>query len=341
MRALLVVFYLFIVSISFGLPASVVIGKNDRERMLVALPLGFFLQISCFHALCFPAIYLHIKFSRFVLLYNIIIIAIGLASAFYGVQKKPIKLHMMRLRASEILCLVVLIAVLGLQIVNAIRYDTTYMSYDDAGYVTYAADAIARNEMMVTDPSTGIACAVIKQRAAQTSLMYPALLSYISGISLSTINRTVLEVFYIVLAYSVYAYIACILFRSRENALIFLIILAVLYVWGYYSHYSVTFRLLGPNYQGKAILAVSMLPLVYSICLRAINRPYRTSTGIIMLLLSMASVAFSLFGAAMIILNTVIIILLSMLRRDRKCSCFGYLPWTCIIPVFHIAMYFV
>ena len=26
-----------------------------------------------------------------------------------------------------------------------------------------------------------------------------------------------------------------------------------LYIFGYYSHYSVTFRLLGPNYQGKGI----------------------------------------------------------------------------------------
>ena len=55
----------------------------------------------------------------------------------------------------------------------------------------------------------------------------------------------------ILIAYATYVLLAKRLFRQRDNRLIFMVLIEVLYIYGFYSNYSATFRLLGAPWKGK------------------------------------------------------------------------------------------
>ena len=123
---------------------------------------------------------------------------------------------------------VVALGLLGLQLYNGFVRDTTYWSYDDAVYVTYAADAIRYNAISTINPYTGIATTFNAHRAVQGWLYFPAFLSKLSSLPVTVVERTVLETYFIFLAYTVYWYMACVLFAQKDNRLIFLIGLLLL-----------------------------------------------------------------------------------------------------------------
>ena len=153
--------------------------------------------------------------------------------------------------------------------------DPTYMTYDDAGYTAFSSDVLATDFMFITDPITGF-FTQISFRVIQTSLLFPAYITRMTGMPVTLVERTFSYVVNLLVAYGCYVYLAEDLYPKRENRFIFLIILSTVYIFGYHSHYSMTFRLLGPNSQGKAILAVTLVPMLFVLMakcgLRAGNR---------------------------------------------------------------------
>ena len=114
-----------------------------------------------------------------------------------------------------------------------------------------------------------------------------------------------------------------------------------MHIYGFYSQYSITFRLLGPNYQGKAVLAASLCPLLFALMMRILEYEYRRRAGVLLLLLSIAATGLTMFGAAVFLMNTVLVITVAMFRRKRYWKHLRYIAWGGIMPAIYGCIYLI
>ncbi|SFN77634.1 hypothetical protein SAMN04487831_103248 [Pseudobutyrivibrio sp. UC1225] len=151
-------------------------------------------------------------------------------------------------------------AVLVLQLYMAYGYEVNEWSYDDYDYVVSSKDTITYDALSYVNIIDGTMPNTLEKRLAYSWDSYIAMLSKVSGFEVTTVCHTILPVLFLLIAYSVYYYIAQFIFEKTDDRLIFLLILSFAYIFGLYSHYSVTFRLLGAIWQGKAVLTVIAIP---------------------------------------------------------------------------------
>lgn len=339
-RILLLMVFLLLIPVLLGAKWTTVLPKGNHYRISACFPIGFFVELAIFQLLEVPIAYLHLPFTLLCWVFAIIASLYCVHAVSFVKRRKPFVIRLPRLNGWETFYLIVFLGLLGWQMINGFLMDTTIWSYDDAAYVTYAADTLRFDAIQTIDPYTGIAIPFDAHRALQGWLYFPAFLSKISGISVAAMERTVLQTFDILLAYAVYAYMASVLFERKDNGLIFLIFLSVLYIFGWYSQYSVTFRLLGPNYQGKAVLAVSLLPLLFTLLIQMLERAYSRRKGILLMLLSMAATSMTMFGAVTFMLHTTLVVVLSLFHRDRQWKHLRYIPWGVSLPALYCGVYF-
>lgn len=333
--------FLIFFPITIGLPWTRLLPKKNFSRILACFPIGLFVELAIFHLVVAPMGYLHLPFTLMCWIFVGIVVVYGIWSTWSVVKKPPFAVRFSYPGKWAIFYLTVFLVLVGIQMYRGFTRDTTVWSYDDAMYVTYAADTLRYNAIQMIDPYTGIAQAFDVRRALQTSLYYPAFLSMITSIPVTVMERTILETYNILLAYIVYAYMASVLYRKAEDGLIFLIILCFVHIYGWYSQYSVTFRLLGPNYQGKAVLAVSFFPLLFTLMIQMLAKRYSVKYGVLLLLLSASAGSLTMFGNATMVVNTVLVLGLSLFRRDRQWKYLRYIPWATVFPMIGLCIYFI
>ena len=340
-RICLLIVFLFLVPVMLGAPFTKVLPNNNRYRLYACFPIGVFVELAMFQLLAVPVGLLRLPFTLLCWIFGIVVAVSCVYSGIMIRREKPFTLEIPALNRWEAFYFIVFLGLLGWQLFKGFTGDTTVRSYDDAAYVTYAADAIRFNAIQTINPYTGIATRISVTRVLQGWLYFPAFLSLLSSVPVAVMERTVLETFDIILAYAVFAYMARVVIKRRDNCLIFLIILSVLHIYGWYSPYSVTFRLLGPNYQGKAILAASFFPLVFTLFIQILEKPYSRSTGFLLMLLSAAASSLTMFGVVTVILNTTLVTGVSLFRKKRQWKHLYYIIWSVALPIIYLGIYFI
>ncbi len=309
-----------------------------------AFGIGYFLELALFHITAFPFAYFHHRFRVFAIVYSILLGIAFLISVFYTHQNRLFMLREKikswpRLQWHEWVLLVMFIVSLGVQIYYGFVSDLTYMAADDSAYTAMANDVLVTDYMATTDPYTGVAMVLDMQRAVQTSLYYPAYLTAITGISVAAIEHTAQYIQFLFLAYMIYIFLSGELFDKRDNRLAFLAFVSVFYIFGYHSLYSLTFRLLGPNYQGKAVLAVSLTPLTFGILIHILKEKYNWRYGMLLCILSTAAISLTMWSTGTLLVIITIPVVLSLFRKQRNWKYLWYVPWGVIIPMVFVVIY--
>ena len=212
--------------------------------------------------------------GAFTLLTNVYLIAIVIAIAAWVILKgRSFKGLVQRFKSNladvkskilkdkfSIIYIAVFAVLLALQLYMAYRYEINEWSYDDYDYVVTSKDAITSDTISYVNFIDGTMPNVSGKRAVASWGTYVAMLAKFSGFEVTTVYHTILPVLLLLVAYLNFYYIARFLFDEIDNRMIFLILLSVGYIFGLYSHYSATFRLLGAIWQGKAVLSVIAVP---------------------------------------------------------------------------------
>lgn len=305
---------------------------------IAAYGIGFFIELAMFHVVAFIGTISYTPFHVISTEFSVVLMILTVFCICYSYHnrlfpKRNRRKKQRKLSGYEWILLLTFLVSFSIQIIRGFTYDLTYMSYDDATYVAYAADALELGYVGSIDAYTGVGGALSVQRAIQTSLVFPSFLSKISGVSVATIEHTVLHIQLIVLAYCIYFYMADELFNKREYKLLFISMISVFYIFGYHSHYSLTFRLLGPNYQGKAILAVSLTPLIFIFLVKKLSGPYEWKSGLLLMILSLSAVSLTLWGVGTLLVIISIPIILSLFRKERQWRHLLYVLWGMVIPL--------
>ena len=319
------------------------IVKGRIASLTFSYAMGSFFMWALFGVVFFCGAILNLTFVICVVLFSVLLlVSIGVSLVFCKkkdvlsslFEKKKISFN-----SYEIVYGMVFFGLLIYQLYYAISYSRTYMAAD--GYVAFSSAALADNHLNMTDIYTGMYTvhdASWLKRVIQSFNYYPAFLSYISGVNAAIIAHTVVYAIVVIVAYAVYDVIANQLFDKRENRLIFLSLVATLYIWGYHSHYSLSFRLLGPNDSGKAVLAVTLAPFMLVMVYHLLKNGYNRGIGIQLLVLSATSCCLTLGGiytfASLLVAEVVFYRIINKSFKGLL-----YLAWGGILPLFFALVY--
>ena len=340
MGVISLVLFLVIIPGIIGLAGTRIISTKEKIEWTAALPMGFFLELSLFQLLTFPWALQNFTFSSLCYAYIITLIICSTISISFIRKHKIRKISKPFISPGEWIYGIIAILLIGLQVYNMVHMDIGYWSSDDALYGSMANDVLYFNMLNRHDAFTGVATIFNFQRALQTSVVFPAFLAYVSGFSVAMVYHTILGVYYLVLAYLVYMVLGKLLFETMENVYIFLIVLSILYIFGLYTIYSQTYRLLGPSTQGKAVLAVCFFPFLYALLICKLHDEYDRRFGIVLLLLSIAVSSMTLFGTITMIGNIVFPVVISIFGSKHKYKNLRYILWGSVMPVFYCGIFF-
>ena len=234
--------------------------------------------------------------------------------------------------------LLIFTIILVFQMYMAFAYEINQWSYDDYDYVVTSQDTITSDTLSYVNFIDGTMPNVAEKRAVASWGTYVSMLAKTTGFEVTTVYHTILPVFLLLLAYINFYYIAKFLFRKLEDRLVFLIILSVAYIFGLYSHYSSTFRLLGAIWQGKAVLSVIAVPFFMFFLIRAYKEKISNTY-----LLPIAAISLGVSSltslAALFIPILVVLVWLLMCVYHRKIYAVRYLVASLIGPIYLVVFY--
>ena len=313
-------------------------AKGTVAKACFACVAGYFMRLALFHAVALPMTLLGARFSTMANVFTGLLVAACLACAWLGRDALRVEKSRWKPTVFEIVYLVVFAGLLLAQLYLTVVMDPTVMAYDDAAYVPYSGDALATDYMFSTYSTTG----TFKQldyRAMQSALLFPAYIVRMTGMKLTLAERTLCYGLNLLLAYGCYVYMAEDLYKKREDRLVFLILLCVIYIFGFHSRYSMTFRLLGPNSQGKAILAVILVPLLFVMLRKKLSARYDWRFGLFLLLLSDAACSLSLMGTAYVPGIVLPLTVMTIFGRGRRWERLLYIAWAGAMPCIYAVAY--
>ncbi len=329
----LVVFILFMLIIPMSMATSIRrFVKFENIGMCYIMAILF--MWSLWHLLCIPFWIYQWSFTVLCQIYSCLIVAIAILSIIggYKLVLTDIDVFKREFRKSMIskYAVIYVIMAIGLvfyQVYKTVVSDMTYNAADDYIYISFSNAAVYNDKIGMTNALGNYAIQNGPKYMLQTNIWFIAYLAKICGLPVTLIAHTVYPVFLLLLSYLAVYMLSTKIFSNIENRMIFMILVSILYIYGFYSMYSVTFRLLGPIWQGKAILATFFLPLLLYMCIEALQQNYHYTYGISFLICSVASVSMSLGGIITMMAVMGIIIFLTLLSKERCWKHILYMLW--------------
>lgn len=341
LKGLMVVLLLGVMPISFGKVIMYKDASSLEKNVINIYLIGFFSMLAIFQILCVPLTYMHVSFQILVWLYSIVLLILCGISVW--LRRKKVKLivpESIKLDKYEKVYLIICIILFLVQIYFFLFYEISYMSWDDYDYIVSSTAAIYDNGMYTTNIVTGDSVILRAKRTLTSYIIFISYLSQMSGFHTTTVAHTILPIFLLVMAYGVYYLIAKFLFKKRENRLIFMMLLSVVNIFGAYSHYTMTFRLLAAIWNGKSVMVVIGVPFLFVLLPRLFQDEFTKRKMWYLILITTGLCSLSMMGAGM---SVVVIALMAGVYfiQDRKRKYIYYVCSGCLVPLIHIVLYLV
>lgn len=343
---------LFFVFIMLVIPMTIGVSVKKLELFKhwgMCYITSILLMWTIWHLLCIPFWIYQWSFSVLCYIYSGVLLAGATGSFCYSYKYciQPLNLLSIQrkikyLSYHEWIYGLIAIGLVLYQVHKTINSDITYNAGDDFIYVSLSNAAIYDDKLGMTGVLGTYEIKSPVKYALQTNIWFISYLAKMCNLPVALIAHTLYPVFLLLLAYMAMYLLSTKVFHDRENRLIFLIMVSVLYIYGFYSMYSVTFRLLGPIWQGKAILAVFFLPMLLYICPIILQQKYSHRFGIFLGICSVAAVSMSLGGVVTMATIWGIFILFTLCRKEREWKYLLYLLWgmayPCGVGIFYLIM---
>ena len=303
--------------------------------------LGLLGSFSIFWVICTAMTFLKAYFSELVAIYSLVIyLTCGFAILKLYRQKNFKRgLSFIKFTKYEWVYLIVFLLLLCVQVYFALFYQVTYNSYDDYTYVTMSSDIINSDRLYMSNVMNGKLLQKLNYKRAMNSWnAYIAYMSEISGLSVATIAHTVIPVVFLLIAYIVFHFISVKLLDKREDRLILLCFISILFIFGLYSNYSLTFRLLVALWQGKAVLSVIIIPFLVVVLPEIYNSKINKGNLMVMLSVILSACSMTMMGAAMVLCILLLELLLQSISNLRLTGGV-YTLAGCIVPMGQLIVY--
>lgn len=239
-------------------------SKNNKNNIILAFVAGYIIELALFELIALPITFLKVKFSVFLVIWNISILVMALISSILNLKriKEIITYNLEQIKKLPLLSVLVFILI-GLQLFVVFRY--MHIDDDDAFYVGTATTTIYTDQINMHNPNRGNEWGGWQARYVLSPFaIYLAVVSEETGMTPTAIAHTIFPVIFVSLMYMIYFLIGQRLFKEDKKAIcLFLLLINILYIFGNYSvRTNFTFALFR-IWQGKAFLANIILPAIW------------------------------------------------------------------------------
>lgn len=213
-------------------------------------------------------------------------------------------------------------------------FQAGFMAYeegDDAFYVAISTITVDAQTMYSKLPYTGGETGLDARHGLAPFPIWVAFLANISGMRAVTVAQMALPMVLIVMAYAIYYLIGKHLFAKKKDMLpLFMILVAVLVLYGGYSVYSAENFLLVRTAQGKAVMANIIIPFLFLLSFVMLEKMHREEKvgwkhWVLLALTMVAGCLCSTLGSALTCM---------LLGIVGVCTVFSYRKWKIIFPMF-------
>lgn len=243
-------------------------GTKRGLRLLARLwAKGFAGTLALFELVYIPSYFLRVSYRKFLIVYLVMMTVVCITSL---ILKRSVLMKLFQRSCShgKGFSVVLLLCAISAMVAIYVPSAYTHSDEDDSYYLATAVTTQESNSMFRVNPYTG---AVIKNENSRYLLspmpIYFAMLSTLSGMHVLVLAHRVFPVFCILLAFCVAMMLGTELFEEEKKQEWFLLFYIILTLWsGYSTRNSATF-LLYRIWQGKAVLAAVLLPLIWAVFL--------------------------------------------------------------------------
>lgn len=231
---------------------------KNRHALINSYIYGWILMLAVFEVLAVPLVFLKVSLTGLTMIWGAVVILLGLAGLYCGrnifSEWKKAKIQWSFQKGIFLLlCFAQIFLVVILQHSDA----------DDNYFIGIANTSLSTNTLLRYDAYTGMLADSFPLRYVFSPFpLFWACASKITGIHPAILAHTVFPVILILLAYFIIYEISVEIFKEPQKSLFFCNIMAVLVLFGNYSIYTVSSFMLFRIWQGKAIVASVILPLL-------------------------------------------------------------------------------
>lgn len=315
---LILLVFLLAVPAIIGIAGEKILINKQKISMAESYLWGNIILWALFQILCVPMAMLGISFSIFSVIFLVIIISLT-ALAFMKYRQYMIlkvielKPEIRKFGWQEIL-LILIVAAQILILVFGVTYEA---SADDASYIALSLDTLYTDRIALTDPYTGLEGAISLKRLLTSWNFYLSFLGKISGVHVAAIAHTILPILLVPMAYMAYFLIGRAIFgKNRKRVVQFLLWLSLLFTFGAYSIYTVTYRLTIVIWQGKAVMVTIILPFLF--CFLIKMKEIKLRKTVCLFLIMASACAMSLMGVGISVFMVIVSAAAKLKRRKVR-----------------------
>ena len=312
--------YIFIMVFVPGIIGRLISVKN--KGWLYSYMAGFLLMLAVFQIVALIGIFVDTSLTFLIFMWLFLLLLIFL---YFSIEARKnigefwkgfdIRNELKKIDVGTIIVFL-LVAFQTFMLVKYVHYDA-----DDAYYVGMAVTSWDTDSLMRYDCYTGKLLEGLPSRYVLSPFpIFTAAISKMIGCHPAIVAHTFFPAIFIPMAYVVYTLIGRILFDGqRLKNEMYLIFVSIMYIFCYWSIYNQQVFLLYRVWQGKAILAGVLLPMLFYMTLKFWTQKYIASDWIILFCLMVSTTLVSSMGIMLgaIALGTLGIMLL-VVRHDVK-----------------------
>lgn len=313
------VLVLTVVPLLLGALVTRPIKKDYCNHICFWYVAGMLLMVAMLQLVCIPFIFLQLPFHTLAVFFDVLLVILSALSLWKNQDRiRAVKIGGKKYFRS--LFWVIAVILIIIQIATSVFLTPLYEhSGDDVTYITMANDTVETDRIYRTDFMTGCeqALTAVSPKYTLTSfILFTSYLAKISGLHVLTVCKTILPFFWILLAYMIAGLLGDFLLKgdSGKNAA-FLCFLSVLNLFFAFSNYTLSFRLLVCSWQGKAWLAVIVLPFLFYYASKIFREGYCLWEMLFVLVLMFAGASGSLFG---LVLAPLMLMVLALVYAVEK-----------------------
>lgn len=259
--------------------------RKEEDSILFSCTLGNIAQMAIFFVMAIPMILLKINFYVLQRSYSITIVVVAVICLIYSLffrkniinlNKEKIKKYIKNVSIFQIIGVFLVIGLLFIRL----RY--TNMNYDDSVVVVYSTEMCSSGNMYFEYGKLAA-----RKAFAPISAFY-SMVAVNVKLHPTIVTHTVMPIILLIMAYNIYYELGKLLFKDKEKAWIFLIIVSFLNLYSFSSKGENLYMILY-TWFGRSILGGIILPLIWKTSLQAYDKSENTFRDwIMMFLLSLA-----------------------------------------------------
>lgn len=271
--------------------------EEEKNNILLQMAAGYVMLFGIFEIVALPLVWLRQSLTVLIAVYGGILLVLAVVSLLLNYKRIPLVI-METIGAVRrfTLCIWAQLVLIAGQILVYVKYQ--YTNADDAFFVAAATTSIATDSIFAYNPYTGIAYERLPSRYVLSPFYaFNAVVSKMTDTHPAIMSHMMFMLLFLLLAYVVYALLGNILFSGDiEKTGYFMVIISCLNLFAAYSERTSGVVLLLRLWQGKALLAGVLLPLILYMAIRVFMKKGKIADWILLFLLMCACCMVSSMG---------------------------------------------